>query len=69
MSREITRTMTFGELLAEYPSAAQVLAERGLHCIGCHIAVSESVEDGARAHGLSEADIDSMVDAIRTAAK
>ena len=69
MGREITRTMTFGELLGEYPAAGRVLAGRGLHCIGCHIAVSESVEDGARAHGLSEADIDSMMDEIKAAVK
>jgi hybrid cluster-associated redox disulfide protein len=65
MGREITKTMTFGELLSEYPQAGRVLAGRGLHCIGCHIAVSESVEDGARVHGLSEADIDAMIEEIK----
>ena len=65
MGREITKTMTFGELLAEYPQAGRVLAAKGLHCIGCHIAVSESVEDGARVHGLSDADIDAMIEEIK----
>lgn len=65
MGREITKTMTFGELLSEYPQAGRVLAGRGLHCIGCHIAVSESVEDGARVHGLSDADIDAMIEEIK----
>jgi len=66
---EISRGMTFGELLQNYPSAARILASKGLHCIGCHIAVTESVEDGARAHGLSEDDIDQMINEIKTVAK
>ena len=65
MGRDITKTMTFGELLSEYPQAGRVLAEKGLHCIGCHIAVSESVEDGARVHGLSDAEIDAMIEEIK----
>ena len=65
MGREITKTMTFGELLAEYPQAGRVLAAKGLHCIGCHIAVSESVEDGARVHGLSDVEIDAMIEEIK----
>ena len=65
MGREISKTMTFGELLSEYPQAGRVLAAKGLHCIGCHIAVSESVEDGARVHGLSDAEIDAMIEEIK----
>ena len=65
MGRDITKTMTFGELLSEYPQAGRVLAEKGLHCIGCHIAVTESVEDGARVHGLSDAEIDAMIEEIK----
>jgi hybrid cluster-associated redox disulfide protein len=65
MGIEITRKMTFGELLQEYPAAGRVLASKGLHCIGCHIAVSESIEDGAMAHGLSDKDIDDMVEEVK----
>ncbi|HEY1406442.1 MAG TPA: DUF1858 domain-containing protein [Spirochaetota bacterium] len=61
--------MTFGELLQAYPMAGRVLASRGLHCIGCHVAVTESVEDGARAHGLDDAAIDSMIEEIKAVAK
>jgi hybrid cluster-associated redox disulfide protein len=69
MGKEITRTMTFGELLDECPQAGEVLAGKGLHCIGCHIGITESIEEGARAHGLSESDIDSMIDAIKVLVK
>ena len=60
--------MTFGELLSEKPEAGRILADRGLHCIGCHIAVTESVEDGARVHGLSDEEIDSMIEEIKALA-
>jgi hybrid cluster-associated redox disulfide protein len=69
MAVEISKSMTFGELLKAYPAAAGVLASKGLHCIGCHIAVSESVEDGARAHGLSDTEIEAMVAEIKSAVK
>ena len=69
MGKEITRTMTFGELLAECPEAGMVLAEKGMHCIGCQIGVTESIEEGARVHGLSEADIDDMITKIKALVK
>jgi hybrid cluster-associated redox disulfide protein len=69
MAVEISKSMTFGELLQAYPAAARILASKGLHCIGCHIAVTESVEDGAKVHGLTDAEIDEMVDEIKAAAK
>jgi hybrid cluster-associated redox disulfide protein len=58
---KITREMTFGELLQQYPDTVGVLGGYGLHCIGCHIAVFETIEQGARAHGLEEAQIDQML--------
>jgi len=69
MAVEISKSMTFGDLLEAYPAAAQILASKGLHCIGCHIAVSETVEDGARVHGLTDAEIDEMISEIRAAVK
>jgi len=69
MSVDIRKDMTFGELLQAYPSAGRILAAKGLHCIGCHIAVSESVEDGAHAHGLSDDAIDAMIEEIKAEVK
>ena len=62
---ELSKTMTFGDLMNECPEASQVLVSRGLHCVGCHIAFSESIEDGARVHGLSDQEIEAMMDEIR----
>ncbi len=58
---KISKDMTFGELLKQFPKAGPVLMGYGLHCIGCHIGVSETIEEGARAHGLDDDKIDSMM--------
>jgi len=57
----ITKDMTFGELLKKLPQAGPVLASYGLHCIGCHIGITETIEQGAMAHGLEITEIDAMV--------
>ena len=56
--KKITKDMTFGDLLAECPEAAEKLAERGLFCGGCPMAQFESIEGGADAHGV---DVDELL--------
>ena len=67
--QKITRKMTLGEAVSRYPKTAQVMMARGLHCIGCHVAAWESIEDGARGHGLSDKEIDEMVKEMNKVAK
>ncbi len=59
-----TKDMTFGDLLQAKPEAASILAAYGLHCIGCHIAVFETIEQGSKAHGLSDEQIDEIMNKI-----
>lgn len=61
MGKKITREMTFGEFMQVAPDKVSVLGEYGLHCIGCHVAFIETIEQGARAHGLSEEQIEEMI--------
>ncbi len=61
---EVTKVITFGDLLQQKPDAAEVLASYGLHCIGCHIAVFETIEQGAKAHGLTDEKLDEMLKKI-----
>jgi hybrid cluster-associated redox disulfide protein len=50
---KITKDMTFGEVLGKYPQTVKTFFEYGMHCFGCHIAVSETIEQGASAHGVA----------------
>ena len=58
----ITRDMTLGEVIRKYPASAAVMMEYGLHCIGCHVAEWETIEQGCQAHGLSKEDLDKLMD-------
>lgn len=49
---KITKEMTFGEVLKKYPETVKIFFQYGMHCFGCHIAVSETIEQGALAHGV-----------------
>lgn len=51
--KKITKKMTFAELIKTSPEAASKLAERGLFCAGCPMAMMETLEQGAKAHGLN----------------
>ena len=56
--KKITKDMTFAELLALDKEAAGKLADRGLFCGGCPMAQFESIENGAKAHGV---DVDELI--------
>jgi len=67
--QKITGKMTFQEALTKHPESASVIMKHGLHCIGCHIAATETIEQGASAHGLSEKDIQKMIKEMNETAK
>ena len=65
----VTKGATLGELVSKYPAAVEVMLGYGLHCVGCHVAAFETIEQGAKAHGMSDADIEKMMKEINEAIK
>ncbi len=65
--KKVSKDMTFGELLQSFPDAAPILSKYGLHCIGCRLAVSETLEQGMRAHGRNDANITELLDELNSA--
>jgi len=61
MKKKVTKDMTFAELIEQDKDVAAKLAERGLFCGGCPMAQFETIEDGARAHGV---DIDKLIEEL-----
>ncbi|MBN2517696.1 MAG: DUF1858 domain-containing protein [Candidatus Altiarchaeota archaeon] len=57
--------MTLGDVVEIYPETVEVFMKYGLHCIGCHVAAWESIEQGAMAHGIT--DVDSLVEDLNKA--
>jgi len=47
--------------MEKYPEAAEILMNKGMHCIGCGMAMFETLEQGAMVHGL---DADELVNEI-----
>ena len=54
MSEKITKDMTFGEVMQSYPKSVPIMAQYGLHCIGCHVSTTETIGEGASAHGFDD---------------
>lgn len=58
---EITKKMSFAGVLQKYPELAELFMREGLHCVGCPMAMMESIETGAEAHGI---DADKLVEKL-----
>ena len=63
MSQKITPTI--GEILKENPKALGILQEYGMGCAGCALNTMETLEDGAKAHGLSDSEIQTILEKIK----
>lgn len=61
---EITKDTTIGEILRIKPSAAPVLMEIGMHCLGCPSAQGETIEEAAMVHGIDVNDLISRMNAV-----
>ncbi len=59
--KEISKNMTFAEILEKYPEMGNILFESGLHCIGCGGAMYETIEQGCLMHGFSKKQIDDLI--------
>ena len=54
MAEKITKDMIIEDVVRKYPNTIPVFMAHGLHCIGCHIANYETIEQGALGHGLDD---------------
>ncbi len=61
MVQPITRAMRVQDILTLLPHAAPLLAEYGLHCVGCAGSEFETLEEGYLSHGFTEDKLDDLV--------
>ena len=64
-SVKITKDMGFAEVLQRFPQTVPVFGKYGMHCLGCSMSAFETIEQGARAHGI---DVKKFVDDLNSAA-
>ncbi len=58
---KITRKTKLSALLKKNPEAAEILFESGMGCIGCSMAMLETIEQGCLAHGMTKKEIDKLI--------
>lgn len=57
MSQPINKEMTFKEVLDMGPEVVAVFVKYNMGCVGCAAAKFESIEQGAKAHGIDLDDL------------
>ena len=61
---KITKETHIGEILDYNPDLAKYFQEIGMHCLGCPMSRSESVEEACEAHGQ---DVDELLSKLNSA--
>ena len=69
MAKRITKKINIIDLVREHPESGQILLTHGFHCLGCALASFETLEQGARAHGMNDDQIKDLVSQINQAIK
>lgn len=57
----ITKDTLITDIVFRYPEAVSLLAEAGLHCIGCQLSAYDTIETGCQIHGFDEATIERLI--------
>jgi hybrid cluster-associated redox disulfide protein len=60
----ITKEMSIGKAVQEYPATVDVFLRHGLMCFGCALARFENIEQGALAHGM---DLEALLEDLNAA--
>lgn len=61
---KIKANINIAKLVEKHPDSIEILMKHGLGCVGCMMSTGESLEEGAKAHGLSDKKIAKMVEEI-----
>jgi len=62
----ITKNMTIAETVGRFPETIPILMAHGMHCIGCPMALQETLEQGLSVHGEN---VDKIIEELNKKAK
>ncbi len=65
----INKDMPIGDVVAKYPSIVDTLQSYGIHCVGCGASTFETIDQGFKGHGMSDTEIDAIVEELNRVAK
>ena len=69
VNKFITKDMTISEVIEKYPSTIETLLMTGVHCIGCHVSYFETLEQGMKGHGMSDEEVDEVINEMNNVIK
>lgn len=61
---KITKKTKLSEILNMNPKSAEILFEAGMSCVGCPMAMQETIEQGCLAHGMDKKEINKLVERL-----
>ena len=62
--KKITPKTKLNEIVSGDEKAAEILFESGMMCIGCPMGMQETLEQGCKAHGMSDKEISKLVEKL-----
>jgi len=66
---KIDKNTNIAELVFAHPEAEEILAAFGLHCASCFAAGFDTLEQGAKIHGMLDEEIEEMIEEVKTVIK
>lgn len=65
--QKITKDMTIGDVVQEYPQVIETLMSLGVHCVGCHVSTVETIEEGFKGHGMTDQEVNEGIQKLNKA--
>ena len=62
--KKITKDVNLADLVFKYPDVAEILLDYGLHCVSCIASGFDTLKIGAKAHRMSDKEIDEMINRV-----
>ncbi|MGV8151191.1 MAG: DUF1858 domain-containing protein [Candidatus Woesearchaeota archaeon] len=63
-SNKISKDMIIAEIVDKHPYLAEYIMDYGVHCVGCGVSSFETLEEGFTGHGISEEEVDTIIDEL-----
>lgn len=66
MTNKIKKDTIIKEAVNNFPETREVFLKYGMHCLDCPVASGETIEDGAKVHGI---DVGELIKDLNKAVK
>ena len=59
--KKINKKTKLSEVFKTNDKAIKILMKEGFSCMGCPMAMQETIEEGCKAHGMNEKEIEELI--------